>query len=145
MDSTCVHNMSEGMEIRKGLLRLRMSMSDFGLQCGLSEVSLLEMLDDGEVSDEVRGRYLALTVEEEIAMEQLEKKDNKGNAVFCRPVRNDRIQVVKFDDGRRDGMLRKKISFQPRTGLPCEVEDSGEDDGWYRLVGKYRDNGVRLR
>ena len=136
--------MSEGTEIRKGLLRLRMSSVDFALKCGLSEVSLLEMLDDGEVSDEVRGCYMALSVEDEIAREQLEKKDNKGNAVFCRPVINDRIQVVKFDDGRRDGMVRKKSSFKPKVGLRCEVEESGEDDGWYRLVGSYRDNGVRL-
>ena len=68
-----------------------------------------------------------------------------GDTVMCwsgRPVINSRLLVVEFDDGT-SGMVRKKSSFKPKHGLVMEVRGSAEE-GFYELVGKYRDNGVRL-
>jgi len=59
-----------------------------------------------------------------------------------RPVVNPRLLVVEFDDGST-GMVRKKTTFKPRHGLVMEVRPS-EEEGFYDLVGEYRDNGARL-
>lgn len=68
-----------------------------------------------------------------------------GDTIMCwsgRPVVNDRILVVEFDDGT-SGMVRKKSDFKPKHGLVMEVRHSGEE-GFYELVGEYRKNGARL-
>ena len=68
-----------------------------------------------------------------------------GDTIMCwsgRPVVNDRILLVEFDDGT-SGMVRKQRSFKPRHALVMELRRSG-DEGFYELVGDYRDNGVRL-
>ena len=68
-----------------------------------------------------------------------------GDTIMCwsgRPVVNSRILVVEFDDGA-SGMVHKQSSFKPRHGLVMEVRRS-EEEGFYELVGDYRDNGVRL-
>ena len=68
-----------------------------------------------------------------------------GDTIMCwsgRPVINSRLLVVEFDDGT-SGMVRKKSSFKPKHGLVMEVRGC-EEEGFYELVGKYRDNGVRL-
>jgi len=151
--------MSEAVEIRMGLLRRGVSHEVFAERCGMGVVLLKEMLRGGEVSDGVRGEYASLLVEsgeeegnplveviaeeeeEEFADEHGEEGDNKG-CVFGRAVRNDVLQLVVFPDGS-EGLARKKRGFKPREGLPCEVETSDEE-GFLNLVGKYRDNGVRL-
>ena len=128
--------MSESDDIRTGLKVQGKESKDLALACGIGEDDLDKALSNDKVDDGIRSAYVALEVE------SLTRKTYA--ATFGRPVTNNRIQVIKFDDGRRDGIMRKKSSFQPKVGLRCEVEDSGEDDGWYRLVGSYRDNGVRL-
>ena len=159
--------MSDATEIRMGLLRRRVSIEAFAVQCGLSVNALREMLDGGELSGEVLSCYAALEVGGvgEKQVEDVPKKEVKveqegelgdvcmnidewepmeeGACVFGRPWRNDRIQIIVFSDGREDGVIRKKKEFRPRHGLPCEVRES-EDAGWYELVGNYRNNGVRL-
>ena len=67
------------------------------------------------------------------------------DTIMCwsgRPVINSRLLVVEFDDGT-SGMVRKQSSFKPKHGLVMEVRRC-EDGDFYELVGKYRDNGVRL-
>ena len=127
-----------------GLLRHRMSRESFAERCNLSEVELSEMLEGGEVSGGVLSEYAALE-NEGVALEVLEEVvevKELDTCVFGRPVRNSRLQIVVFGDGR-EGKVRKKESFRPRAGLPCEVEASAEE-GFLTLVGRYRDNGVRL-
>ena len=134
--------MSEIGEIRMGLVRRGVSHEVFAERCGMGIGALKDMLRGGELSDGVRSEYAALLVEEGSADEQGEEEANKG-CVFGRAVRNDVLQVVVFSDGS-EGLVRKKRDFKPREGLPCEVETSDEE-GFLNLVGKYRDNGVRLR
>ena len=161
--------MSDATEIRMGLLRRRVSIEAFAIQCGLSVNALREMLDVGELSGEVLSCYAALEVggvgekqvedvpKKEVEVE-VEQEGELGEVcknidewepmeevtcVFGRPCRNDRIQLIVFSDGREDGVIRKKKEFRPRHGLPCEVRESA-DAGWLELVGNYRNNGVRL-
>ena len=127
-----------------GLLRRRMSRESFAERCNLSEVELSVMLEGGEVSGSVLSEYAALE-NEGVALEVLEEVEEVkelDTCVFGRPVRNSRLQIIVFGDGR-EGKARKKESFRPRAGLPCEVEVSAEE-GFLTLVGRYRDNGVRL-
>ena len=124
-----------GIEIRNGLLRKRMSVSDFALRCGMSVEALRAQLL-GDVSDEVMGVYAALEVEE------LEKAGKRRLCWAGKPVRNENLLLVGFDDGS-EGRVRKKSLFSPRVGMVLEVEPSHEE-GWWILVGSYRDNGVRL-
>ena len=140
-----VHEMSESSDIRVGLLRRRVSLEEFAEQCGLSVNALEEELGGDSVGDGVLSAYAALVAKEEGFLGEKPVKEGlvEPTCVFGRPVTNDRIQIVVFSDGRRDGMLRKKRNFKPRHGLPCEVRESGEE-GWLELVGSYRDNGVRL-
>ena len=154
-----------------GLLRRRVSVGEFAVQCGLSVNELNEEFASGELSDAVLAAYGSLDdngvgkkqvedapkkevehvehVEEEGELGEVCKNIDEWEpieevtCVFGRPCRNDRIQIIVFSDGRRDGMIRKKREFRPRHGLPCEVRES-EDAGWYELVGNYRNNGVRL-
>ena len=159
--------MSDATEIRMGLLRRRVSIEAFAIQCGLSVNALREMLDVGELSGEVLSCYAALEVGGvgEKQVEDVPKKEveveqegelgevcknidewepmEEVTCVFGRPCRNDRIQLIVFSDGREDGVIRKKKEFRPRHGLPCEVRESA-DAGWLELVGNYRNNGVRL-
>jgi len=134
--------MSEGNDIRVGLLRRRVTHDEFAESCGMSVRELKEMLDMGEVSDGVRGAYAALDAGGEVRGGEIVEVDARS-CVFGRPVKNESIQVIDYLDGGRAGMVRKRRDFKPRHGLPCEVKSSGED-GWLELVGKYRDNGVRL-
>jgi hypothetical protein len=39
--------------------------------------------------------------------------------------------------------VRKKKDFKPKENMAMEVEETDESGVW-RLVGKYRNNGVRL-
>ena len=162
--------MSDATEIRMGLLRRRVSIEAFAVQCGLSVNALREMLDGGELSGEVLSCYAALEVggvgekqvedvpKKEVKEVKVEQEGELGEVcknidewepmeevtcVFGRACTNDRIQIIVFSDGRRDGMIRKKKDFRPRHGLPCEVRESA-DAGWLELVGNYRNNGVRL-
>ena len=139
-----------------------MSVGAFAEQCGLSVHALNEEFASGELSEVVRAAYASLEVNGvgKKQVEELPKKEEveeveeveelpedapmeEVTCVFGRACRNDRIQIVVFSDGRRDGMLRKKKDFRPRHGLPCEVRESA-DAGWLELVGNYRNNGVRL-
>ena len=122
--------MGEVDDIRVGLLRRRVTHEEFAESCGMGLSDFKSMLESGEVSDGVRGAYAALDA-------------GVRGCVFGRAVVNDRIQVINYVDGVEAGKVRKKREFRPREGLPCEVRESGED-GWLELVGKYRDNGVRL-
>ena len=151
-----------------GLLRRRVSVGEFAVQCGLSVNELNEEFASGELSDAVLAAYGSLDDNgvgkkqvEDAPKKEVEHVKEEGElgevcknidewetieevtCVFGRPCRNDRIQIIVFSDGRRDGMIRKKREFRPRHGLPCEVRES-EDAGWYELVGNYRNNGVRL-
>lgn len=127
-----------------GLLRRRMSRESFAKRCKISENELSEMLEGGEVSGEVMNEYTALENEGEplCDLEEEVEVNELNSCVFGRPVRNKRLQIVVFGDGR-EVKVRKKESFRPRVGLPCEVKVS-EEEGFYALVGRYRDNGVRL-
>ena len=134
--------MSDGNEIRVGLLRHRVTHEEFAESCGMGVREIKEMLDGGEVSDGVRGTYAALDAGGEVRDGEIVEVSTR-HCIFGRPVNNDCIQVVEFLSGGRAGMMRKRRDFKPRHGLPCEVRDS-VDDGWLELVGEYRDNGVRL-
>ena len=146
--------MADATEIRMGLLRRRVSVGAFAKQCGLSVNELNEEFASGELSDAVRTAYGSLD-DNGVGKKQVEDAPKKEielpeeapmeevTCVFGRPCTNDRIQIIVFSDGRRDGMLRKKKDFRPRHGLPCEVRESA-DAGWLELVGNYRNNGVRL-
>ena len=115
-----------------------MSHAEFAERCGVSLGVLKGMLRSGIVSGEVANGYTSL-----VAGEDLVGSEEAGvGSVFGRPVRNDRLQVIEFTDGSK-GYVRKKRDFKPRFGLPCEVEASDEE-GFMRLIGRYRDNGVRL-
>lgn len=122
--------MSESSEIRMGLVRRGVSHAEFAERCGIGmEVLKASLL--GEMSDEVRNGWASLEVE--------------GVTRACvsgKLVRNDTIMFVEFPDGVR-GLVRKRRNFLPKVGLPMEVELTDEAGVW-RLVGKYRDNGVRL-
>ena len=155
--------MGEGTEIRMGLLRMRRSHEWFADRCGMCVKELKEMLETGDIGDGVRGEYAALLLEgeeekpvgkplvevfaeeeeaeEEKAQKQGKEIEHKG-CVFGRPVRNAVMQLIVFSDGS-EGMARKKRDFKPKAGLPCEVETSDEE-GLLNLVGRYRNNGVRL-
>ena len=160
--------MADATEIRMGLLRRRVSVGAFAVQCGLSVNALNEEFASGELSDAVRAAYESLDDNgvgkkqvEDAPKKEVEEVEQEGElgevcknidewepmeevtCVFGRPCRNDRIQIIVFSDGRRDGMIRKKKDFRPRHGLPCEVRESA-DAGWLELVGNYRNNGVRL-
>ena len=149
--------MVDATEIRMGLLRSRVSVGAFAKQCGLSVNALNEEFASGELSDAVQSAYGSLDDNgvgekqvEDAPKKEVEQVDPPEEAlieevtcVFGRACTNDRIQIVVFSDGRRDGMLRKKKDFRPRHGLPCEVKEYA-DAGWLELVGNYRNNGVRL-
>ena len=146
--------MVDATEIRMGLLRRRVSVGAFAVQCGLSVNELNEEFASGELSDAVFAAYGSLDDNGvgKKQMEELPKKEveqveeapmEEVTCVFGRPCRNDRIQIVVFSDGRRDGMIRLKKECRPRHGLPCEVRES-VDAGWLELMGNYRNNGVRL-
>ena len=157
--------MVDATEIRMGLLRRRVSVGAFAKQCGLSVNALNEEFASGELSDAVQSAYAALEVGgkgkkqvEDAPKKEVEQEGELGEVcknidewepmeevtcVFGRACTNDRIQIIVFSDGRRDGMIRKKKDFRPRHGLPCEVRESA-DAGWLELVGNYRNNGVRL-
>jgi len=134
--------MSDGNEIRVGLLRRRVTHEEFAESCGMGVREIKEMLDGGEVSDGVRGAYAALDAGGEIRDGDIVEVDTR-RCVFGRAVKNDTLQVIDYLGGGKAGMLRKRRDFKPRHGLPCEVKASVED-GWLDLVGRYRDNGVRL-
>ena len=137
--------MDESHEIRKGLVRMRVSMEEFAKHLGISLEVLRESLRGGDPGEGVLSGYACLEVlkgGELVESEVVLEKGEDVSCVFGRPVRNVRLQVVKFSDGT-EGRLRKKASFRPRHGLPCEVELS-EEEGFFRLVGRYRDNGLRL-
>ncbi len=146
--------MADATEIRMGLLRRRVSVGAFAVQCGLSVNALNEEFASGELSEAVQSAYESLD-DNGMGKKQVEDAPKKEielpkeapmeevTCVFGRPCTNDRIQIIVFSDGRRDGMLRKKKDFRPRHGLPCEVKESA-DAGWLELVGNYRNNGVRL-
>lgn len=146
--------MADATEIRMGLLRRRVSVGAFAVQCGLSVNELNEEFASGELSDAVQSAYESLD-DNGVGKKQVEDAPKKEielpeeapmeevTCVFGRACTNDRIQIIVFSDGRRDGMLRKKKDFRPRHGLPCEVRESA-DAGWLELVGNYRNNGVRL-
>ena len=146
--------MVDATEIRMGLLRRRVSVGAFAKQCGLSVNALNEEFASGELSDAVQSAYGSLdnngvgkkqvedTPKKEVELPE-EAPMEEVTCVFGRACTNDRIQIIVFSDGRRDGMLRKKKEFRPRHGLPCEVKESA-DEGWLELVGRYRNNGVRL-
>ena len=122
-----------------GLVRHRVSQREFAERWGLSMEELTKMLhDEGELSAEVRSAYALLEVEGG------ERGEYLGRC-FCwagKEVRNPNLLVVCFDDGRT-GMVRKKEWFKPKRGVVMEVEPSDEV-GFWRLVGDYRPNGVRL-
>ena len=119
-----------------------MTHEEFAEGCGMSVRELRDMLDGGEVSDGVRGAYAALDAGGEMRDGDIVESETR-RCVFGRAVKNDTIQVIDYLGGGKAGMLRKRRDFKPRHGLACEVKSSGED-GWLELVGKYRDNGVRL-
>ena len=164
-----MNEMSESNELRMGLLRMRKSHEWFADRCGMCVRELKDMLEGEELSDGVRSEYAALTLEGEGEAEELrgrtlcevfaeeevekekeeevlpieqEKEEEHKGCVFGRPVRNAVLQMVVFPDGS-EGLVRKKPDFKPKAGLPCEVETSDEE-GFLNLVGKYRNNGVRL-
>ena len=128
----------ESVELRRGLVRHRLSRESFAERCGICVEELDAMLESGDLSDAVRGAYAVLEVE----------GDTDGvytGRRMCwagKAVRNPHLLVVCFDDGST-GMVRKKEWFKPKAGAPLEVE-SGEEAGFWRLVGDYRPNGVRL-
>lgn len=136
------------MEIKLGLVRHRISREEFAGRCGLGLDELQEMLDGGELSDEVRGAYAVLEAGESLeSCNELAASlgGDMGVRRICwagKAVRNPHILVVCFDDGET-GMVRKKEWFKPKSGAVLEVEPS-EESGLWRLVGDYRPNGVRL-
>jgi hypothetical protein len=71
-----------------------------------------------------------------------EEEGTSRRCQACRPVRNPNLLLVRFDDGS-EGRIRKKREFAPREGLSLEVE-AGVEEGYWELVGRYRDNGVRI-
>ena len=88
-------------------------------------------------------------MDEEIEFGAFEEEEPPDEAVdvsrLCwsgRAVVNARLLVIEFDDGT-SGLVRKKVEFKPKHGLVMEVKPS-EEEGFYVLVGNYRDNGVRL-
>ena len=137
--------MINASEIRMGLVRRRVSQEVFAERCGVGLGALKEMFRVGEVSGEVMNEYAALDNAEEALKEgesSKESVDKNGGCIFGRPVRNERLQLVVFPDGS-EMRMRKKMEFRPKYGLPCEGEPS-EEEGFVRLVGLYRNNGVRL-
>ena len=131
--------MSEGSEVRMGLVRHRVSQREFAERCGIGVSELSAMLDGKEeLIDSVRNAYALLEVE------GMEKGDRGGSRICWsgRAVRNPNLLVVYFNDGET-GLVRKKEWFQPGHGMEMEVEPSEEESFW-RLVGDYRPNGVRL-
>ena len=130
----------ESAELRRGLVRHRLSRESFADRCGMSVLELDAMLESGELSDAVRGAYAVLEVEGDDVLEGLPS----GNQMCWagKAVRNPNLLVICFDDGST-GMVRKKVWFKPKMGVPLEVELSDEE-GFWKLVGDYRPNGVRL-
>lgn len=129
--------MSGASDVRMGLLRRKVSYREFAESCGISEIILRAQLDNDVLSDEVLNGYASLEVEG--------KKDLAPKQRKCwtdKEVRNEYVMMVKFEDGS-SGLVRKKSDFKPKAGMEMEVEESDESGVW-RLVGKYRKNGVRL-
>ena len=129
--------MSGASDVRMGLLRRKVSYREFAESCGISEIILRAQLDNDVLSDEVLNGYASLEVggKKVEAPKQRKCWADKG-------VRNEYVMMVKFEDGS-GGLVRKKRDFKPKAGMEMEVEESDELGGW-RLVGKYRNNGVRL-
>ena len=134
-----------------GLVRHRVSTHEFAKRCGMELGELMEMLEMGELSDAVRGEYAVLeageAVEgcmEEVSSGGMETGLSEGRRMCWagRAVRNPNLLVVCFDNGET-GMVRKKDWFKPKVGMAMEVE-RGEEANFWRLVGDYRPNGVRL-
>ena len=120
-----------------GLLRRKVSYREFAESCGMSEVALKKQLDNDVLSGEVLSAYASLEVE---GGSKLAPKQRK--CLSDKAVRNDFVMMVKFEDGSK-GLVRKKKDFKPKENMAMEVEESDESGVW-RLVGKYRNNGVRL-
>ena len=129
--------MSGASEVRMGLLRRKVSYREFAESCGISEIILRAQLDNDVLSDEVLSAYASLEVE---GGSKLAPKHRK--CLSDKAVRNDFVMMVKFEDGSR-GLVRKKKDFKPKENMAMEVEETDESGVW-RLVGKYRNNGVRL-
>ena len=124
--------MGEAGDIRAGLFRRKLSYGEFAERCGMSEVVLRESLRGGDVGDDLRTAYASLEGEG-----SLRRKCLSGKGVL-----NEFLMLVNFPDGTT-GLVRNKKDFQPKEGLPMEVEETDESGVW-RLVGDYRSNGVRL-
>ena len=144
------------VELRKDLLNWRISRNKFAKLSGLTASEFDAALRvGGETTVAMDKAWRRLRRERsvdgsvgEVAVEaSLEGASElvEGGNRRCfagRPVRNRTLLLVAFDDGGV-GRVRKKPEFSPRQGMELEVEPS-EEDGFWNLVGKYRDNGVRL-
>ena len=120
-----------------GLLRRKVSYREFAESCGISEIILRAQLDNDVLSGEVLSAYASLEVEG-----SQETAPERRKCVSDKAVRNEFVMMVKFEDGSK-GLVRKKKDFKPKENMAMEVEESDESGVW-RLVGKYRNNGVRL-
>ena len=129
--------MSGASDVRMGLLRRKVSYREFAESCGISEIILRAQLDNDVLSDEVLNGYASL----EIGGKKVEAPKQR-KCWADKGVRNEYVMMVKFEDGS-GGLVRKKSDFKPKAGMEMEVEESDELGVW-RLVGKYRNNGVRL-
>ena len=146
------------VSLRKDLLGWRVSRSEFAKRCGLTSREFDAALERGGETDPLMDVAWRKLIEERSGMESSgsrimeSMKESSPDAPeeggverrcqACRPVRNPNLLLVRFDDGS-EGRLRKNREFVPREGISLEVEPS-EEEGYWKLVGRYRDNGVRL-
>jgi len=142
--------MSAIVELRRDLMKWRVSHDEFSRLSGVKPSEFRDVLKGGgELSSGMSRAWRELRelreVEEVDELPVDVEDDDDGPTRRCvvgRRVPNGRLLMLLFSDGS-EGRMLKKPEFRPKPGMELEVEE-GEDEGFWKLVGKYRPNGVRL-
>ena len=140
--------MSAIVELRRDLMKWRVSHDEFSRLSGVKPSEFRDVLKGGgELSSGMSRAWRELRELREVEeVDELpvdvEDDGPTRRCVVGRRVPNGRLLMLLFSDGS-EGRMLKKPSFRPKPGMELEVE-ALEDEGFWKLVGKYRPNGVRL-
>ena len=143
--------MSAIVELRRDLMKWRVSHDEFSRLSGVKPSEFRDLLKGGgELSSGMSRAWRELRESREVSeVDELPAEEEEvvddgptRRCVVGRRVPNGRLLMLLFSDGS-EGRMLKKPSFRPKPGMELEVA-ALEDEGFWKLVGKYRPNGVRL-
>ena len=140
------------VEFRRLMLRHRISRDEMSKRLSMKTTEFSRLLEEGGettvgMDEALRSFVLAEEVLEEsleedvVSEEGVEEEPGTRRCVMSRRVPNVRLLMIRFSDGS-EGRVLKKQNFLPKPGMEFEVE--GGDNGFWNLVGAYRNDGRRL-